>query len=179
MMFEKSPFLSVPAKSGEKVRQVLLDMGLLNIDLKIISEQGRLYLPLTQAIDIQQVFSEISSDEFIVGHRDFAITHNTPKSLTEIFQGTMTEEELAREIFQAFVKNKQTKRRMALALLKRFEDSYSFVNAKDNMSLLEEIDYWEPQFEERIRRAIESNDQISKSWGVPRRAESLIRNWAR
>lgn len=99
-------------------------------------------------------------------------------SRLQAFQGEgKTEKELARDIFQAFLKNKQTRRRIAHALLSRFEDSDSFANAKDNMSLLEGIDYWESQFEERIRKAEESNSQIKEAFGVPGRTRSLIKKW--
>ena len=98
----------------------------------------------------------------------------------QAFQGIgKTVEELAREMFQAFLRNKQTKRRLTLAFLNRFENSHSFDNAKENMSLLEGIDYWELHFEERIRKAVDSNYQLRKAWGVPERAESLIRKWTK
>ncbi len=101
-------------------------------------------------------------------------------SRLQAFQGGgKTEKELACEIFQAFLKNKQTRRRITHALLSRFEDSYSFANAKENMNLLEKIDYWESQFEERIRQAVESNSQIKEAFGLPSRAESLIREWTK
>lgn len=99
-------------------------------------------------------------------------------SKLQAFQGQdKSEKELAREIFNALLNNKQTRRRMTHALLSRFEISYSFANAKDNMSLLEEINYWESQFEERIRKAVESNSQIKESFGVPGRSRSLIKKW--
>ncbi|HEU4759671.1 MAG TPA: toll/interleukin-1 receptor domain-containing protein, partial [Dehalococcoidia bacterium] len=97
----------------------------------------------------------------------------------QAFSGTgKSEQALATEIFEAFVKNKQTKRRMASAVLTLFEQSYSFQVAKRNVALLEQIDYWEPQFEERIRRAIADNGQVRDSFGVPNRAYSVIRKWA-
>jgi hypothetical protein len=99
-------------------------------------------------------------------------------SRLQAFQGQgKSEKELAREIFKVLLNNKQTKRRMTHALLNRFENSYSFANAKDNMSLLEEINYWESQFEDRIRKAVESNSQIKESFGVPGRTSNLIKKW--
>jgi len=100
-------------------------------------------------------------------------------SRLQAFQGQgKSEKELAREIFKVLLNNKQTKRRMTHALLNRFENSYSFANAKDNMGLLEEINYWESQFEDRIRKAVESNSQIKESFGVPGRTSRLIKKWA-
>ena len=101
-------------------------------------------------------------------------------SRLQAFQGQgKSEKELAREIFEVLLNNKQTKRRMTYALLNRFENSYSFANAKANMSLLEEINYWESQFEDRIRKAVELNSQISESFGVPGRTNSLIKKWTK
>lgn len=98
----------------------------------------------------------------------------------QAFEGrSKSEEELAAEIFQAFLKNKQTRKAMTLSLLDRFERSLNFASAKSNMSLLECIDYWEPRFEERIRKAVDSNYEISNAFGVPERAERLIRRWTK
>jgi len=98
----------------------------------------------------------------------------------QAFQGQgKTEKHLAREIFETFLKHKQTKRRMAHALLARFESSYSFENAKDNMNLIEKVEYWEPWLEERIYKAIESNSQISQAFGVSDRAKNLIQKWSK
>ncbi len=69
-------------------------MHLLNVDLKIISEQGRLYLPLTQSIDIKHVFPETPSYDFELGHREFPPINSTPQSLAEVFHDRMSEEEL-------------------------------------------------------------------------------------
>ena len=85
--------------------------------------------------------------------------------------------DLAREMCEAFIRNKQTKKSMTHALLNRFEESYTFDEAKRTIELLEMADYWEPEFEERIKKALEENSQVSHSWGVPDHARRLIEKW--
>jgi hypothetical protein len=81
---------------------------------------------------------------------------------------------LAREIFEVLVKHKQTRRRLAEALVLRLEESESFASAKANASLLENMTYWTPSFATRLRGAVESNSQVSGSWGTPERIKRLI-----
>jgi len=89
-----------------------------------------------------------------------------------------TSEILAKELFDAYRKNKQTQHRMAEVLVLLFEDSYSFANAKTNVGYLEELEVWEPSFSTRVRSAVKSNSQVSGSWGVPSRVEALVKKWA-
>ena len=84
---------------------------------------------------------------------------------------------LAREMCEAFMRNKQTRKSMTYAVLNLFEQSSSFDEAKRAMGVLEGTAYWEPQFEERIKRAVKENGQIVHSFGVPERAHALIRKW--
>lgn len=67
---------------------------------------------------------------------------------------------LAKEIFDVLRQHKQTQRRMADVLVARFESSYSFQNAKSNIGLLEELNIWNPNYSERIEKAVENNGQI-------------------
>jgi len=85
---------------------------------------------------------------------------------------------LAREIFDAFRKNKQTQSRMSGILIAQFEESINFAQAKERIGYLEELGVWEPSFTKRILAAVESNNQIERSWGVPARVESLVKKWS-
>jgi len=85
---------------------------------------------------------------------------------------------LAGELRQIFIGHKQTQRQMAKALVRRLEDSSSYQQAKDNMSQLEDVKYWDPQLTERIRAAVQANSQVSDAYGVPERVEALIEKWA-
>jgi len=98
----------------------------------------------------------------------------------QAFQGHgKTPRQLAREIVDALLKHKQTKKRMAYAFLSRFEDSDSFAEAKANMTLLQDIDYLDDRMAARVKKAVAENGQIGGSFGVPGRAESLISKWTR
>jgi hypothetical protein len=85
--------------------------------------------------------------------------------------------ELAHQIFKAYYKNKQTKKAMSEVLVRLFEQSGSFQEAKARIGYLEELDVWEPSFAKRILLAAESNGQINGSWGVEARVEKLANKW--
>lgn len=86
--------------------------------------------------------------------------------------------EIARELFDTYRLNKQTQTRMAGAIVRMLERSSSFANAKYNVGLLEDLEYWEPEFSVRIQKAVEENGQVESSWGVPERVTALIAKWA-
>jgi nucleoside 2-deoxyribosyltransferase len=86
---------------------------------------------------------------------------------------------LARELFDAYRKNKQTQRRMSEVLVGLFEESGSFADAKTRIGLLEELEVWEPSFSTRIRSAVNGNRQVSGSWGVPDRVAALVKKRAK
>lgn len=86
---------------------------------------------------------------------------------------------LARELFDAYRKNKQTQRRMSEMLVGLFEQSGSFADAKARIGYLEDLAHWEPSFSTRVRSAANNNHQISNSWGVPERVTALIEKWAK
>ena len=79
----------------------------------------------------------------------------------QAFQGTGKDAaDLATELFDVLGTHKQTRRRIAEALLLRLEESDSFSQAKSNMGLLEKATYWHPSFAERLRLAARTNGQI-------------------
>ena len=86
---------------------------------------------------------------------------------------------LAREIFDAFRKNKQTRQRMAQVVVTLFEESGSFAEAKARIGYLETLDSWDTSFLTRVQSALKSNSQIWGSWGVPDRVEALVQKWAK
>lgn len=85
---------------------------------------------------------------------------------------------LAKELFEAYRKNKQTQKRMAEVLVSLFEESGSFAFAKTRIGYLEELEVWDPSFVHRIEAAANSNSQIEGSWGVPERVQKLAKKWA-
>ena len=86
---------------------------------------------------------------------------------------------LARELFDAYRRNKQTQRRMSEVLVGLFEESGSFAQAKARIGYLEELDVWDPSFSTRIRSATKGNSQVSGSWGVSERVQALVQKWGR
>lgn len=95
----------------------------------------------------------------------------------QAFQGNgKTSAQLAGEIFEVLVRHKQTRRRVAEALLLRVEQSDSFAQAKANVGWLEKATYWHSSFNDRLQIAAKSNGQIQGSWGTPDRIKQLIDN---
>jgi nucleoside 2-deoxyribosyltransferase len=84
---------------------------------------------------------------------------------------------LAKELFNAFRKNKQTQHLMANLIVALFVESNSFAVAKSNMNLLEELDVWDTAFPARLRSAVKHNSQLSDAFGVPEKVEALIKKW--
>ncbi len=92
--------------------------------------------------------------------------------------GDKTSEALARELFDAYRKNKQTRKRMGEVLLNLLEDCSSFALAKSRISYLEQLEVWDASFVPRLEATLEANSQISGSWGVPERVQALAKKWA-
>lgn len=92
--------------------------------------------------------------------------------------GGKTSDVLARELFDAYRKNKQSQKRMGEVLLNLFEDSSSFIAAKARIGYLEQLEVWESSFVPRLEAAAEANSQILGSWGVPERVQALAKKWA-
>lgn len=84
---------------------------------------------------------------------------------------------LARELFDAYRKNKQSQKRMGEVLVRLFEQSASYANSKTWLSYLEELESWQPSFADRIQAALGNNSQISESWGVADRVTALVKKW--
>lgn len=92
--------------------------------------------------------------------------------------GDKTAAVLARELFDAYRKNKQTQRRMAEVLVSLFEDCGSFAAAKARIGYLEQLEVWDSSFVPRLEAALEANSQVASSWGVPDRVQQLAKKWA-
>jgi len=86
---------------------------------------------------------------------------------------------LAKELFDAYRKNKQTQARMADAIVSTFVDSRFFAQAKEFMGHLEELQVWDPSYAKRLHSAVKNNHQVAESFGVPDRVARLIKKWAK
>jgi hypothetical protein len=85
--------------------------------------------------------------------------------------------ELAEELFNAYRTNKQTKDKMAEVIIRLFENSSSFAEAKTRIVYVEQLDIWRPSFSVRIDAAVTNNGQVEGSWGVPERVKKLVVKW--
>jgi hypothetical protein len=84
---------------------------------------------------------------------------------------------LARDLFNAYRRHKQTQAMMPEVLVSLLENSKSFDQARSRTGFLEELEIWKPSFTPRLRAAVENNNQVSGSWGVQDRLEALIAKW--
>lgn len=112
----------------------------------------------------------------------FAVRFNQdPYGFIGRFQGFVgggkTPDALARELFDAYRKNKHSQKRMGEVLLNLFEDSSSFITAKVRIGYLEEFEVWDPSFVPRLKAATEANSQIYGSWDVPQKVKALVKKW--
>lgn len=78
---------------------------------------------------------------------------------------------LAEEIFISLTKNKKTNKKMAQAIMYKFENSASFYQAKKKFSLVEKTEFWDNKLIERLKVAKDNNGQIAHSFGL---AENII-----
>jgi TIR domain-containing protein len=84
-------------------------------------------------------------------------------------------DKLARSIFGVFLKNKQTRKRMAQSLASCFTSSHSFQQAKDNFSLLEHAEYWDEKLSASVAAAVKHNSQVRDAFGVPERVKLFLK----
>ncbi len=84
---------------------------------------------------------------------------------------------VARELFDSYRTNKQTRRRMTEALVCLFEDSNSFADARARIGYLEELEFGDAGLASRIEAVVATNSQISQSFKVPGRVEALAKKW--
>jgi tRNA (guanine37-N1)-methyltransferase len=91
-MSSKKPFLKVPANEGERIRKALIERDLLDTEYKIVSQNGSLYMPLRQKIEVSDVVGPISYE---VGMRVFESAQKGPTKLAEALEEYLDPEELA------------------------------------------------------------------------------------
>jgi tRNA (guanine37-N1)-methyltransferase len=94
MMSLKKPFLKVAADKGEKVRKALLEAGLLDIECKIVFQDGALLLPLFQMVKREHLDSVLGPIDYATGEMEFAPQSGGPKTLAEALEHTLSPEEL-------------------------------------------------------------------------------------
>ena len=88
-------YVSVPVRYGERTRKTLSDMGLLDGEYKVISEDGTLFLPTVVEVFPSQIWPN-SRDELSLrtGKRMFESVVQGPHTLAEALEGRLTLAEL-------------------------------------------------------------------------------------
>ncbi len=76
--------VKVPLSMGEETRQLLLNTKLLDINCKIIAEDGHLILPLLPDVPLSVVERTIGATHFEVTHHNFSLQSDRPRTLAEV-----------------------------------------------------------------------------------------------
>ena len=93
-MSSKKPFLKVETKDGERTRKVLLEYDLLDMDFKIFSQDGELFIPLRNKIQDKQIDTIMDSILYEIGEMEFEQIAQGPKNLTEALESYLSPEEI-------------------------------------------------------------------------------------
>ena len=83
--------------------------------------------------------------------------------------------ELAASLFDAYKNDSRTRIPLADALVARFEESSSFVSARDSVELLQNMPELTKAHAERMRKALKTNRQIYDSFGVPDIVAAIVK----
>jgi hypothetical protein len=93
--------------------------------------------------------------------------------------GDRKSSDIAEELFGTFASHKLTQRAMAQAVIAKLESSGSWAGAKDAMSLIEKLSYWDDTLISRVRTALAENKQVREAFGVPERIDRFIKSHQR
>lgn len=93
-MSSKKLFLKVAINDGERTRKALLEHNLLDIDYRIMSRDGALFMPLRQEVQSELIDTIIGSINFETGAMEFEPVPHSPKTLTEALESYLNPEEL-------------------------------------------------------------------------------------
>jgi len=81
---------------------------------------------------------------------------------------------VADALFEILIDHDLTSERMAPAVVKMFEDSWSYADAKRNVEHVTRIKRWSPPLLRRLEQAVESNRQIADAYHVPEQVRYLV-----
>jgi len=86
--------------------------------------------------------------------------------------------ELAKELFRAAIRHKKLEDKMPDVTIDAFTNSFSYIAARERIAYVEGLKVWSPRYTVRIEKALQQNDQIYNSSGMPERIEKLLKKWA-
>jgi hypothetical protein len=81
---------------------------------------------------------------------------------------------IAKAIFGVLVSHELTSAKIAPLLVEQFSGSQSYVDAMRNAGLMKSIVRWTPEHLREIEQALETNDQISRAYGVPEIVRAIV-----
>jgi hypothetical protein len=92
----------------------------------------------------------------------------------QALQGTGKDKRtLAREVFDIFIQNPIIGPKITTALVQMLKNSFSFDESKRLIARIEQSAYLTSKHTSVMKEAIESNGQVSSSWGVPEKINQL------
>jgi tRNA (guanine37-N1)-methyltransferase len=88
-MTSEKHYISVRVQDGERVRKTLSDLGLLDGEYRIVSENGILYLPTVTDVSPEILHQHLEDVSLEVGRRHFETSVQGPRTLTEALEGQL------------------------------------------------------------------------------------------
>lgn len=82
---------------------------------------------------------------------------------------------LAKELFDIFLQNPTIGPKITSALVKMLSESSSFVESKRLVDLIEKSAYLTSKHVALMKESIDANGQVSSSWGVPEKINSIAK----
>ncbi len=93
-MTDEKKYVRVKSESGESVRRILLEAGILDTDYRISSIENFLFLPITEDIDSAALVSLLQRYDYETGNMSFERVLFGPKSLEDALHGQLDDSEL-------------------------------------------------------------------------------------
>ena len=93
-MSSKKVFLKVAVSDGERTRKALLEHNLLDIDFKILSQDGALFIPLRHEVKSELIDAILGFNYYETGEMDFESISHGPRNLSEALESYLSPEEL-------------------------------------------------------------------------------------
>ena len=122
----------------------------------------------------QEIGYAIGRQLFVVAARFGADPYGFIRRFQAMEGDNKTSADLAAELFDILCKHRQTRKRISEGVMECFKQSDSFACAKENITLLEMLNYWDASLSAQARSASRSNGQIRNAWEVPERLEIFI-----
>ncbi|MHA1907049.1 MAG: class I SAM-dependent methyltransferase, partial [Candidatus Thorarchaeota archaeon] len=69
-------------------------LSLLDTDRRIVSEEGRLFFPLTKDVDVRETFPEVDTSDYTTGIMKFSPIISGPKTIREALEDKLSESEI-------------------------------------------------------------------------------------